>query len=61
MLTMIDQLYDREYQAARPQMNGGLARSLGAAVKSIGDVFQVLNQIEYAAPWSERRAKGHCG
>jgi len=61
MLTMIDQLYDREYQAARAQLNGGLGRSLGAAARFIGDAFQVLNRIEYAAPWTERRTEGHCG
>ncbi len=58
---MIDELFDRSYQAGRAELNatlyGGLSR-LGVAV---ADAFAVLNRIEYDAPWTAktRRARSH--
>ena len=61
MVTMIDEIYDRHYQAGRDQLNAALAaglRKLGGAVR---DAFEVLNRIEYDAPWTAgpKRARSH--
>lgn len=52
MITMIDEIFDRQYQAGRTELNAaifGLGRRLTAAV---GNAFAVLNRIEYSAPWT---------
>ena len=49
---MVDEFYDRGYQAARSDLNAsllGLARSFGEA---LANPFRVLNRIEYSAPWT---------
>jgi hypothetical protein len=55
MVTMVDEIYDRHYQAARRELNGAAlmwAARLGAAVRN---AFEVLNRIEYSAPWVQPR------
>jgi hypothetical protein len=56
---MIDEFYDRQYQAHREALNDsilGVFRRFGAAA---GNAFEVLNRIEYSSPWAttSRRAK----
>ena len=51
MITMIDEMFDRDYRGGREQLNStilGLATSFGNAVTN---AFKVLNRIEYSAPW----------
>jgi hypothetical protein len=52
MITMIDEIFDRQYQAGRAELNAtifALARRFAAAV---ANAFAVLNRIEYSAPWA---------
>ena len=61
MITMIDQIYDRDYREGRRELNNailGVARRFGTA---FGNAFAVLNRIEYSAPWAAkaRRARSH--
>jgi hypothetical protein len=51
MITMIDEIFDRHYQAGRDAMNASLANALGSASKAVVNAFKVLNKIEYDAPW----------
>jgi hypothetical protein len=58
---MIDEIFDRNYQAGRNELNAsilGLADRFGRA---IGNAFKVLNRIEYSAPWAvkAKRARIH--
>jgi hypothetical protein len=60
MKTMIDEMYDRHYQAGREALNGSivaLGRRLGEA---LGNTFKVLNRIEYSAPWSAEPTRTKC-
>lgn len=57
---MIDQLYDRQYRAARASINADIGHSLRALVKAASNAFRILNRIEYSAPWTERRAPTRC-
>ncbi|HET8534199.1 MAG TPA: hypothetical protein VFL74_01485 [Sphingomicrobium sp.] len=57
MVTMIDQIFDRDYQAGRADLNAGIGLIFRAAGKAVGNAFKVLNQIEYEAPWLARRPK----
>jgi hypothetical protein len=57
MVTMIDEMFDRNYQSGRAELNA----ALGLLFKEIGtaasNAFQVLNRIEYDAPWLARRRR----
>jgi hypothetical protein len=52
MVTMIDELYDRHYRESRAELNSALAGAFARLLSSVGNAFEVLNRIEYAAPWS---------
>ena len=55
MLTMIDQIFDRQYRAARTELNNALAGALARAARAFLNAFEVLNRIEYSAPWTAQR------
>ena len=61
MVTMVDEIYDRHYQAARGELNAAVARSLGRFGQAIHDAFEVLVGIEYSEPWATKpkRARTH--
>ena len=44
---MIDEIFDRTYEAGRADLNAGL----DAAFR------RIVNRIEYQAPWLQRRRK----
>lgn len=52
---MIDEIFDRNYQAARGELNAALGFGFRKILGSIGTAFEVLNRIEYSAPWLERK------
>lgn len=55
---MRDELFDRDYQAGRAELNAGIDRALANIGRSVGDSLQVLHRIEWNAPWkakSDRR------
>jgi hypothetical protein len=52
---MIDEIFDRNYQAARTELNATLASGFRKVAGSIANAFEVLNRIEYSAPWLERK------
>jgi len=53
MVTMIDEIFDREYQAARADVNAGVADALAGIGRTIGDSLKVLHRIEWSAPWAQ--------
>lgn len=59
MITMIDEIYDRHYQASRGELNTLVANVFTGLGRAIGNSFKVLNRIEYQAPWAaaSRRAR----
>ena len=54
MVTMVDELFDRSYQAGRNELNGAILAIAGRFGKAFGNAFKVLNRIEYSAPWNVR-------
>ncbi len=57
---MIDEHFDRNYQAGRAELNAGIDRLFARAARGVAGAFKALNRIEYDAPWtarSKRRAK----
>ena len=61
MFTMVDEIFDRAYQAGRADMNAGIINGIAQLGRAIGNSFKVLNRIEYSAPWAirPRRARSH--
>ena len=61
MVTMVDEIFDRHYQAGRDQLNVSLLTGLRRFGEAFGNAFKVLNRIEYSAPWTIRpkRARSH--
>ena len=60
MVTMVDELYDRHYQEARADLSGAIAGAFGRLGKAIGNSFNVLNRIEYSAPWASKPKRLKC-
>lgn len=57
---MIDEIFDRNYQAARNELNATLTSGFRKVGASIANAFEVLNRIEYNAPWLEsKRTRRH--
>jgi hypothetical protein len=54
MITMIDEIYDRSFQRGRDQLNSAILSGAHRLRRAIGNTFQVLNRIEYDAPWTAR-------
>ena len=57
MLTMIDQIFDRQYRAARTELNHALADAVSRAARAFLNAFEVLNRLEYSAPWTVQRKR----
>jgi hypothetical protein len=55
---MIDQMFDRAYQQGRTELNASLTVAFRRAGTAIANAFEVLNRIEYDAPWLRQRRKG---
>ena len=51
MITMVDEIFDRNYQAGRDALNASIISALGSVSHAVGNAFKVLNKIEYDAPW----------
>jgi hypothetical protein len=52
MKTMIDEIYDRQYQSGRAALNASIFGLFERFADAIGNAFKVLNRIEYSAPWA---------
>jgi hypothetical protein len=57
MVTMIDEIYDRNYQSQRDELNAALTSGFVRFGQAIGNAFAVLNRIEYSAPWTAKPGK----
>jgi len=57
MVTMVDEIFDRQYQAGRAELNAAMLRAIGRVGSAVGNAFGVLNRIEYSAPWKARSGR----
>jgi hypothetical protein len=60
MVTMMDEIFDRNYQAGRAQLNSSLASTLADFGHSVKDAFEVLVRIEYQSPWTAKTKRARC-
>ena len=54
---MIDEIFDRTYQTGRADLNAGLGLVFREVATAATNAVQVLNRIEYEAPWLARRRR----
>ena len=57
---MIDEIFDRQYQAGRDALNASIASAFARFSQAFGNAFHVLNKIEYEAPWKARSEPTRC-
>ena len=57
MITMIDELFDRNYRAGRNELNAAILSVASRFSKAVGNAFAVLNRIEYSAPWAAKQKR----
>ena len=62
MHTMIDEIFDRQYQAGRAELNAGIDRAVAHVGRSILTTFEALHRVQFAAPWTKvRKRKNRVG
>ena len=54
---MIDEIFDRQYQAGRADLNAGLDRAVAHVGRSILSTFEAIQRVQFAAPWREAKTK----
>ena len=60
MVTMVDEIFDRQYQAGRKALNASLGGAFARFGKAVSDAFEVLVKIEYQAPWAAKPKRARC-
>ena len=53
---MMDEIFDRQFQAGRADLNAGIDRGLERFGRSLMSGFEALNRIQFAAPWTTSRS-----
>ena len=49
---MIDEIFDRAYQAGRADLNRGIGQLFGAIASKFGNSLNVLHDLQWRAPWA---------
>lgn len=49
---MIDEIFDRNYQAGRAALNADIGKAADRIARTIGNSLKVLHRIEWSAPWA---------
>ena len=49
---MMDEIFDRNYQSGRAQLNDGIDRAVHHVAQTIGASLKALHRIEWSAPWN---------
>jgi len=54
MITMVDEIYDRSFQAGRAELKNGLLAIVAAIRDALTPVMASLHRIEWDAPWQTK-------
>ena len=52
---MVDEIFDRSYQAGRSDLHNGISRLASRLRDSLTVTFEALHRIEWQAPWNAGR------
>jgi len=56
---MMDEIFDRNYQAGRADLNAGLDRGFARIGNALSASLKALHRIEWNAPWADSKDVGH--
>ena len=51
---MIDEIFDRGYQAGRAELHDGIDRLIGKIAAALTPALTALHHVEWDAPWTGR-------
>ena len=51
---MIDEIYDRGYQAGRAELHDGIDALIGKVRNALAPALAALHHLEWDAPWSRQ-------
>jgi len=54
MITMVDEIYDRAFQAGRAELQSGLIAVLARIRDALAPAMASLHRIEWDAPWEAK-------
>ena len=54
---MMDQHFDRGYQAGREELHAGIDALLRRLVTGASVVFNAIHRIQFSAPWADPRPR----
>lgn len=57
MQTMVDEIYDRNYQDGRAALNDGLDRLFGFIGSELGKSLDAIHRFEWSSPWAQIASK----
>ena len=57
---MIDEIWDRQYQAGRHEFHAGVERLVERLRCSVGTTFRLIHAIQFDAPWARRSKDVGC-
>ena len=60
MVTMVDEIFDREYAASRKELNAALSSAFERFATTVRNAFEVLVKIEYDEPWTAKSKRVPC-
>jgi hypothetical protein len=52
MITMIDEIFDRQYQSGRNELNAGLDRLFATIGREVGKSLAAVHRFEWNAAWA---------
>lgn len=60
MVTMVDEIFDRQYAASRKELNASLSNAIDGFARTVRNAFEVLVKIEYDEPWIAKSKRVRC-
>ncbi len=54
---MIDEIFDRQYQAGREQLHEGIDRAIARLRYALGTTFRTIRNVQFNAPWTTARSR----
>jgi len=58
MTTMIDEIFDRQYQAGRADLHDGIDSLVKRVGGAISNTFTRIHRIQFDSPWAKKNS--HC-
>ena len=54
MITMIDEIYDRGYQAGRAELHAGIDHLIARVRNAVAPALSAIYHVEWDAPWNDK-------